>query len=192
MNQLVQPLPEQDMEGGVDMTFDAATYRLPDGATVRIRPVRPTDAGWIAAGFEHLSDRTRTLRFLSPKRTLTSSEVRYLTLIDHCDHEALAAIDRDHQPIAVARYVRDPSRPDSAEVAIVVTDEWQGRGVGTVLLNALHERAVGAHISRFTGLVLNENRAVKHLVRHLHGMAHWGYEEDNLLGVEIALAPVAF
>lgn len=171
--------------------LDAATYRLPDGAALRIRPIRPSDANWLVGGFEHLSDRSRLLRFLTPKQTLTSREVTYLTQVDHCNHEALAALV-GHEPIAIARYVRDTTRPDSAEIAIVVTDEWQGRGVGTVLLNALHERAVEAHISRFTGLVMDENRAVRHLVGHIHGLARWAHEEDNLLGVEIALAPLPY
>jgi RimJ/RimL family protein N-acetyltransferase len=173
--------------------FHAGTYRLPDGAAVRVRPIRSSDAGWLAAGLEHLSERTTLLRFLTPKRTLSSNELRYLTQVDHYDHEALVAIDpRDHQPIGVARYVRDQSHPDSAEVGIVVADEWQGHGVGTLLLDALHERAMEARISRFTGLVMSDNSAVKHLVRHIHGLAHWVREEDHLLGVEIALAPVPF
>jgi GNAT superfamily N-acetyltransferase len=185
------------------MNFNAATYRspidgavairLPDGLPLRIRPIRPADARWLVAGFEHLSSKTRMLRFLTPKQTLTSTEVRYLTHVDHYDHEALTAIsDRDGRGIAVARYVRDRRYPDSAEVGIVVADEWQGRGVGTVLLNELHERAVGARITRFTGLVLYDNDAVKHLVRHVHGLAHWAPEEDHMLGVEIALAPIPF
>jgi len=75
---------------------------LRDGSEVLIRPIRGADAPALADGFARLSARTRHLRFLTGKRELTPKELRYLTEVDHHDHEALAAADN----VAVARLAR--------------------------------------------------------------------------------------
>jgi len=66
---------------------------LRDGSTVLIRPVRPVDAPLLADGFARLSARSRQLRFLTPKKDLSPTELRYLTDVDHHDHEALGALN---------------------------------------------------------------------------------------------------
>jgi hypothetical protein len=74
----------------------AATGRpvvLRDGSAVLIRPVRSADAPLLADGLARLSDRSRRLRFLSPKRALSLAELGYFTDVDHHDHEALGALD---------------------------------------------------------------------------------------------------
>jgi GNAT superfamily N-acetyltransferase len=73
---------------------------------------------------------------------LTEGMVRYLTEIDHHDHEAIIALDEQTgEGIGVARYVRDQERPEVAEVAVTVIDDWQGRGLGTLLLEVISARA---------------------------------------------------
>ena len=68
--------------------------------------------------------------------------VTYLTEIDHHDHEAIIALEEESgEGIGVARYVRNPTHPETAEVAVTVIDEWQGRGLGTLLLEVLGQRA---------------------------------------------------
>jgi GNAT superfamily N-acetyltransferase len=85
-------------------------------------------------------------RFLSPHGRLTASELRYLTEVDHSDHEALMAVDRaSGRGVGVARYVRDRERPEFAEIAVSVLETWQGRGIGKALLCHLASRARGGH-----------------------------------------------
>jgi GNAT superfamily N-acetyltransferase len=77
--------------------------------------------------------------------------VRYLTEVDHHDHEAIVALDEESgEGIGVARYVRTRERPEVAEVAVTVVDDWQGRGLGTRLLEVVSARAREEDIRSFT------------------------------------------
>jgi GNAT superfamily N-acetyltransferase len=123
-----------------------APITLRDGSHVRIRQGHHTDRELLRRGFERLSAESRYRRFLAPMKELTESTVRYLTEIDHHDHEAMIALDEQTgEGIGVARYVRDPDHPDVAEVAVTVIDDWQGRGLGTLLLEVISARARGGH-----------------------------------------------
>lgn len=133
-----------------------------------IRPIESGDRAAFVAAFERLSEESRYRRFLSPHDHLTAAELRYFTEVDHHDHEALVAIDRDAgEGIGVARFVRDRERPDSAEIAVAVADDWQGRGIGTELLHRLADRAREEGISRFTALMLADNRPMIQLLSDL-------------------------
>jgi len=141
---------------------------LRDGSRVLIRQVRGTDAPLLADGFARLSATSRWMRFLAPKPELSAAELRYLTEIDHHDHEALGALDdASGRGVGVARYVRSAVDPEAAEVAVTVVDAWQGRGLGTELVAALSERACEEGIRRFTGLAAAENVAVAGLARSM-------------------------
>lgn len=140
--------------------------RLRDGSTVEIRPLEPGDRELLRSGFVGLSDRTRYLRFQAPMAALSDRQLSYLTEIDHHDHEALIALDPDSgDAVGVARFVRVAD--GVAECAIVVADDWQGRGVGTQLLDRLVERAREEDVERFTALVLAENTEVMRLLHRL-------------------------
>ena len=139
---------------------------LRDGSEVLIRPVQGTDAPLLADGFARLSARSRQMRFLGTKNELTPAELRYFTEIDHHNHEALGAVDRaDGRGVGVARYVRSAQDAQSAEIAVTVVDEWQGRGLGAELVAQLSERAREEGIRRFTTLVAADNAAVAGLAR---------------------------
>ncbi|HXJ25787.1 MAG TPA: GNAT family N-acetyltransferase [Streptosporangiaceae bacterium] len=139
---------------------------LRDGSQVLIRPVGPADVPVLADGFARLSARSRQLRFLGPKKQLTPAELRYLTEIDHHDHEALGAVDpASGLGVGVARYVRSFEDAQAAEIAVTVVDEWQRRGLGTELLAQLAQRARAEGIRRFTALVGADNVAMTALVR---------------------------
>jgi RimJ/RimL family protein N-acetyltransferase len=108
---------------------------LRDGSTVLIRPVRSTDAPLLADGFARMSPQSRWMRFLGTKTSLSAAELRYLTDVDHHDHEAIGALSAaDGRGVGIARYVRDTNDPRSAEIAVTIVDDWQGRGLGTELL----------------------------------------------------------
>jgi RimJ/RimL family protein N-acetyltransferase len=154
---------------------------------VAIRQVRSTDAALLADGFARLSQRSREQRFLGVKNHLTVAELRYLTSVDHHDHEALGALSRDGRGVGVARYIRDSEDPVSAEVAITIVDEWQGRGLGTKLLELLSDRARAEGIARFTATLAAGNIASETMVRNAGGVLI--SSERGVLDYEIWLVP---
>src|SRR4051795_2775411 len=139
--------------------------RVRMGLAVRIRPIRVDDAELLKDGFARMSENSRRLRFFVSKKRLSEKEVRYLTQIDHHNHEALVAVSRLRgRGLAVARFIRDPADPDAAEVAVAVVDEWQARGLGTALTNRLAARARCEGVHRFTATVLEENDGARRLL----------------------------
>jgi GNAT superfamily N-acetyltransferase len=141
---------------------------LSDGSEVEIRPLTPDDKAGLAAGFARLSELSRYRRFLSPTSRLTAKQLAYLTEVDHHDHEALVAIDpASRYGLAVARYVRSAENPGEAEFAVAVADDWQRRGLGTALLRHLAAKARAEGITRFSGLVLEDNLPMRGLLRSL-------------------------
>jgi RimJ/RimL family protein N-acetyltransferase len=140
---------------------------LRDGSAVLIRQVRSTDAPLLADGFGRLSPASRQMRFLGVKKELSAAELRYFTVVDHHDHEALGALDRaGGHGVGIARYVRDADDPQAAEIAVTIVDDWQGRGLGTELLAELSDRARQEGIRRFTALADTDNVAVAALLRN--------------------------
>jgi RimJ/RimL family protein N-acetyltransferase/nucleotide-binding universal stress UspA family protein len=153
--------------------------RLRDGSTLIIRPIAATDGDLLLSGFERLSDRSRYLRFQAPQTSLSEAQLSYLIDVDHHDHEALLGLDGAENVVGVARFVRVTDRV--AECAVTVTDDWQGRGVATVLLDRLVERAREEGIDRFTALVLAENADALRLLERL------GDTEQRRVGSQVEL-----
>jgi GNAT superfamily N-acetyltransferase len=145
-----------------------APIALRDGSHVRVRQGHSSDRDLLLRGFERLSPESRYRRFLAPMPELTEGMVRYLTEVDHHDHEAIIALDEETgEGIGVARYVRDPDRPQAAEVAVTVIDDWQGRGLGTLLLDVVSARAREEGITTFTALMLATNEEMMDLLKRL-------------------------
>jgi RimJ/RimL family protein N-acetyltransferase len=180
-NHYVRPTrPRPAMEG------TPATLR--DGSAVLIRQIRRTDAPLLADGFARLSARSRRMRFLSAKTTLSASELRYFTDVDHHDHEALGALSpADGRGVGIARYIRDPGDPGAAEIAVTIADDWQGRGLGTELLARLSDRARLAGIGRFTATVSADNVAMPRLLWKMG--AELTGRSRGTVDYEVALAP---
>jgi RimJ/RimL family protein N-acetyltransferase len=140
--------------------------RLRDGSRIAIRPIGPGDKALIAAAFAALSPESRYRRFFTPLETLDEQQLRYLTEVDHHDHEALIAIDPETGTcVGVARFIRIDA--EVAEPAVAVADRWQRRGVGTALLERLADRARTEGIGRFSGTMLAENHKAIRLVEQL-------------------------
>jgi len=121
-------------------------------------------------GLRHLSPESVQRRFLTPKRSFSRAELRYLTEVDGRDHVALVA-EYPGEPvrrlIAVARFVRVSDDPQAADVAIVVADEWQGRRLGSLLADLLAEEARRVGITRFTATMSSENVPAHRLLERL-------------------------
>ena len=160
---------------------------LPDGSGVLIRPVEPEDVPLFVAGWEGFGDESRYRRFMVPKNHLSTQELEYFTHVDHVDHEALGAIEpRTGAGLGVARYVRDRDRPDTAEAAVAVIDDWQGRGVGGVLLRRLSRRAQANGITTFTATLLTENRSMLRLFERL-GRVHVRGRDGATIEIDVEL-----
>ncbi len=146
---------------------------LRSGTPVVLRPIRPQDKDALAEGLARLSPESVYRRFLTPKPRLSAAELRYLTEVDGTDHVALVAElaggPGPRPVVAVGRWVRDPERPDEAEIARVVGDALQGQGLGTALGRALGGLARERGIARFTATMLAENEPARRLLASLTG-----------------------
>ncbi len=144
---------------------------LNSGRQVAIRPIAPGDGPALSAAYERLSDETKYRRFMAVKPHLSGTDLRYLTDIDGARHVALVAVevDRPDRILGVARFVRLPDDPQTAEFAIVVGDPYQGDGMGSALMQRLAEAAVNCGVKRLLGTMLAENTAAHKLTRRLAG-----------------------
>ncbi|WP_257458038.1 GNAT family N-acetyltransferase [Archangium lipolyticum] len=144
---------------------------LADGSWAELRMVRPEDAALLRDGFERLSPRSRFQRFMSAKPRLSQDELRYLTSVDGERHVALGAVTWSPSGrevgLGVARFFRLAEAPETAEVAITVVDDAQGKGLGRVLLERLVEAARERGVECFEFRVLAGNLPMCRLVQRL-------------------------
>jgi GNAT superfamily N-acetyltransferase len=161
---------------------------LEDGTRVKIRPVVPEDKQRFLDGFARLSPSSRYRRFLAPIEELTPEMLRTFTEVDYTDHFAYVALladDPEEPGIGVARYVRTPEDPQAAEAAVTVIDEYQGRGLGTLLLEALGAVALEHGVRRFSGLALADNAAIREVLEALG--ARLRFDSPGMVRVEVDL-----
>ncbi|MEV6709615.1 bifunctional acetate--CoA ligase family protein/GNAT family N-acetyltransferase [Micromonospora wenchangensis] len=160
---------------------------LSDGSTVGLRPIRPQDAPEIVAMHGRFSERTRYLRYFSPYPRIPERDLHRFVTVDHRDREAFVVLAGD-RIVAVGRYERlGPAAPE-AEVAFVVEDAYQGRGIGSVLLEHLADAARRAGIGHFVAEVLPTNGAM------LRVFADFGYQvqrqfADGVVHLTFPIAP---
>ena len=139
---------------------------LRDGTRVLLRPIVPEDKEHVVTAFHRLSPESRYRRFLAPIEELTPEMLIELTEIDYVGHFAWVAFSLDEPGMpgmGVARYVRVADEPEVAEAAVTVVDDYQNRGLGTLLLQALGAVALENGIKRFRGYALEDNRAIREL-----------------------------
>jgi RimJ/RimL family protein N-acetyltransferase len=145
------------------------TITLRDGGTIVIRPIRPDDAAYLQSTFYRLSAESIYFRFLSPKKVLTDEEAKRFANVDYQTQMAFVAIDREDGKnivVGVSRYaLLDQEQPNMAEAAVIVGDEHQRRGIGSLLLSRLvaYARLVGIRYLR--GVIMLENNRMVDLVK---------------------------
>ena len=139
---------------------------LKDGATIRLRPIRPEDEPELSALYARLSPETAYQRFFTVMARLPPSWAHIMANVDYERRMAIVAVSPDNRLIAVARYDLDETS-NEAEIAVVVQDQWQGKGIGTILLAELLGYAETQGIRRFRADVLAENRRMLDLVGRL-------------------------
>ena len=149
---------------------------LNDGAALRLRPIRPDDEPRLVELFHRLSPRTVYQRFFRAYDRLPDHWYHRFAHVDYRTRLALVAEQQEAGgPLlhAVARY--EPGEAaGTTEIAIVVADAWQHRGLGTLLLDALLAAAEARGLRRFTADVLADNRP---MLRVLTRVAHIGRRE---------------
>jgi acyl-CoA synthetase (NDP forming)/RimJ/RimL family protein N-acetyltransferase len=163
---------------------------LRDGGTVHVRPIRPSDAERIRALHGRLSAETIYFRFFSPLSTLPAKMLDHFVRVDYVDRFALVALLGD-DIIAVGRYERLPSRAqlgDEAEVAFLVDDAHQGRGLATMLLEYLAARAKEVGVTRFVADTLPENARMLR-VFHEAGFGDQRTFADGVIRVAFPIQP---
>jgi RimJ/RimL family protein N-acetyltransferase len=153
--------------------------RLGDGTRVVIRAIRPEDRLRLERSRGRFSEESMRRRFLAPKPRLTVTELRYLTEVDGVDHVAFVAVLLDDLDsiVGVARFVRLAGDTATAEAAIIVADDHQGRGLGKRLAHALADAGRERGIRRFTASMLTDNRAALALMRTLSERLESHYED---------------
>ncbi|MFU8850705.1 GNAT family N-acetyltransferase [Micromonospora sp. SL1-18] len=160
---------------------------LSDGTTVQLRQIRPDDGPGIVAMHARFSERTRYLRYFSPYPRIPDRDLHRFVNVDHRDREAFVVLAGE-RIVAVGRYERlGPGSPE-AEVAFVVEDAYQGRGIGSVLLEHLADAARRFGIVHFVAEVLPANGAM------LRVFSDFGYQvqrqyADGVVHLSFPIAP---
>jgi len=163
-----------------------ADVLLSDGGTVHLRPITPDDAQLIVRLHSRLSDRTRYFRYFGAYPRISERDLKRFSVVDHHGRVAFGAF-LGHDLIAVGRY-EQLAGGDSAEVAFVVEDGHQGRGIGSIMLEHLAAAAAERGLRRFVAEVLTENRQMVRVFREA------GYRvsrelDAGVLHLEFAIDP---
>ncbi|WP_138733627.1 bifunctional acetate--CoA ligase family protein/GNAT family N-acetyltransferase [Modestobacter excelsi] len=157
-----------------------------DGGTVHLRPITPEDADGIVGLMDRSSDQTRYYRFFGPMRRLSDKDLHRFTHVDHDARVAFVVLLGDRL-IGVGRYDRYPGT-DDAEVAFLIEDAHQRRGLGSVLLEHLAAAARERGISRFVAEVLSQNSQMVRVFLDAGYSAKRSYE-DGVVHLTFPIAP---
>jgi acetyltransferase len=158
------------------------SWRLADGSSVSLRPIRPEDAGMEQEFVKNLSDNSRYFRFLNSVRELTPAMLARFTQIDYDREMAFVAVRAEggrEIEIGVARYVTNPDAK-TCEFAIVLAEDWQGKGLGRRMLERLIEVARSRGLKTMVGQVLAVNQPMLALCGKL-GFEISDHPDDRVL-----------
>jgi acetyltransferase len=142
------------------------TVLLRDGTEVTLRPIRPEDESALTTLYDRLSPQTAYQRFFTVMRRLPPDWAHILANVDYDRRMAIVAVGPGNALIGVARYAHD-EKLQEAEIAVVVEDRWQSRGLGTQLLIELIGYAEGKGISQFRAHVLADNLRMLKLIQRV-------------------------
>jgi acetyltransferase len=162
---------------------------LPDGKVATIRPIRPEDAAIESAFVHGLSEQSKFLRFMFGLRDLTPAMLSRFTQIDYDRELALIAVidtPQGEQQIGVVRYTTLPDE-ETCEFAIVVGDDWQGKGLARRMFTRLIEAARERRLKVMTGVTLRENTRMIELSRSLGFETRTDPEDPELVQMTLAL-----
>ncbi|HET7415243.1 MAG TPA: GNAT family N-acetyltransferase [Arthrobacter sp.] len=175
-------------EGGNYPEYWEADVVLRDGSTAHLRPIGPSDAEAVRTFHAAQSENSIYMRFFTYKSSLSSREVKRFTEVDYKDRVAFV-ITRRNEIIGIGRYDRLDD-PAEAEVAFNISDHYQGRGLGSILLEHLTAAARENGIRKFSAEVLPNNRKM------LDVFSDAGYEverhfDDGVVALSFNIDPTA-
>lgn len=130
---------------------------------ILIRPLIPEDKDLILEGFRRLSSRSKYLRFFSASYNLSDKELDALVKMQNKDHLAIGALDLTQDPakgMGLARYIQSEDDPNSAEIALVVLDDYQKQGLGILFMEVLFIIAQKNGYKSLCAYVMSENNAM--------------------------------
>jgi GNAT superfamily N-acetyltransferase len=142
----------------VDAATYTATEHLRDGRAFEIRALRPRDEADMLAAVDRIGAQSLYRRFMGAKRGFSDKERAFFVNVDFVNHVALVAVVKEQDRasiVAGGRYIVE--KPGTAEVAFAVVDDYQGQGIGAVLLRHLAALARQAGVKEFTAEVLPDN-----------------------------------
>lgn len=160
-----------------------ADVLLRDGRTAHIRPVTPDDKDLLVEFYARVSDQSKYYRFFSPMPVLSEKDVHRFTEVDYIDRVAFVLTLRGRM-IAIGRY--DVVKPGEAEVAFLVEDAYQGRGIGQLLLEHLAQAARERGVAKFVAEVLPDNSRMIQTFRDAGYKVASGYE-DGVISLEFPI-----
>jgi RimJ/RimL family protein N-acetyltransferase len=177
------------------MLPEPETWTAPDATPVTIRAIRAADFGLEKEFVEGLSSATGYQRLMSTRRP-SADEIRRFTDIDYEREMALIATvavkgheqGRERQ-VGVARYVKDEGARGEAEFAIVLADDWQGRGLGRKLLTSLLAAAKSQGVRRLVGTALSSNEGMLALARRTGFRLARDPASATIMNLTLDLAP---
>jgi len=161
----------------------AADVLLRDGRTAHIRPVSADDKDLLVEFYARVSDQSKYYRFFSPMPNLSERDVARFTEVDYVERVAFVLTLRGRM-IAIGRY--DVVRTGEAEVAFLVEDAYQGRGIGQLLLEHLAQAARERGINKFIAEVLPDNHRMIQTFRDAGYKVASGYE-DGVISLEFPI-----
>ena len=151
--------------------------RVRDGTHLMLRPVLPGDDERTVHGHIQFSSETLYRRFMTA-RVPSPALLHYLSEVDYVDHFVWVVTDGS-DPVADARFVRDESAPKIAEIAFIVADAYQGRGIGSFLIGALSIAATVDGVERFSARMLSENAPMRAILDHYGAV--WEREDVGVI-----------
>ncbi|MBL7222400.1 MAG: GNAT family N-acetyltransferase [Candidatus Brocadiae bacterium] len=170
-NELIQAAKQHQyvQEDQIELAWEHVTYpeelerhdTLRDGTQIFFRPVKPTDEGALSEMLYSLSQESVHTRYFTHTKTFPHKDVQKLTNIDYVNELAVVGVvpgpEGDEEIVAIAQYFLDPMTL-TAEVAFIVHDEWQQKGMGTFLLDYITQVARQRGVKTFTATVLPANK----------------------------------
>ncbi|WP_369253240.1 bifunctional acetate--CoA ligase family protein/GNAT family N-acetyltransferase [Geodermatophilus amargosae] len=185
-DQQTDAAPAHDEEAPQPPAHWQADIVAADGGTVHLRPICPEDAEGLTGLMDRSSEQTRYYRFFGPMKRLSARDLHRFTHVDHTDRVAFVLL-LGEQLIGVGRYDRYPDTTD-AEVAFLIEDAHQGRGLGSVLLEHLSAAARERGITNFVAEVLAQNSRMVRVFLDAGYSPSRSYE-DGVVHLTFPIAP---